>query len=91
MKFKIIARAGFDTVPLLIIEEEIVAIIEAKNKEDLAKKLGGEIIRLEGEDCIFIPEIPKFLQGNQKFLHWWKKATLVKIGEKNGKLFIVKA
>lgn len=93
MQFKIIARAGYGEVtPLLIIKEEIVAIIEAKDEQEIAEKIGGKIIQLEGENCLIIPKgtLPELFRTNEKFVDWWKKATVIKIGEIEGKLFIIK-
>jgi hypothetical protein len=98
LKFKIIGRSGYgDFYPaFLIAEEEVVFIIEAEDLKDLENKLEGVIIlKIEGEDCILIPEssIPKlmeFIDNPERFWKWWSLGDWVEVGNKKGKLFIVK-
>jgi hypothetical protein len=97
LEFKIIGRSGcgdFYPIPL-VLEEEIISIIEAEDLKDLGNKLGGVILKIEGEDCILIQEssIPKLMElidNPERFLKWWSIGNWVEVGNKKGKLFIVK-
>ena len=100
MRFQIIGRSGCgDFYPiLLVLEEEVIFEVEAQDFKELENKLGGVILRVEGENCILIQEssIPKLMEliDNQeqlwRFWRWWYIGNWVEIGEKKGKLFIVK-
>jgi transcriptional antiterminator Rof (Rho-off) len=101
LEFKIIGRSGCgDFYPiLLVLEEEVIFTIEARDIKELESKLEGTIVKTEGEDCILLTQqsVFKLLESellNQeellKLWKWWRFGDTVKIENKEGKLFIVK-
>jgi hypothetical protein len=93
-KYEVVGREGCSDFPL-ILEEETLFSIEAASPEEVAKKLGGIYVKIEGEDCVLLPNsevVEKFVSGEalKRFNKWWKRGIIQSIGEVTGKIFIIK-
>jgi len=98
MKYQIVARSGCgDFCYMLVLEEEPLVTVE--DIQELEKKVGGRLLKIEGEECIFVPlkAFSTFLnfikenKGNtESFQTWWERGDIVEIEGERGKLFIIK-
>jgi hypothetical protein len=101
MRFWIVARAGCDFYPLLIFKEEFIFQITSESEEELAERFKGKYLEIEGEKCILfslksLPLLEEFLTQKEdkeslmRLRKWWEAATLVRMNDLEGKLFIIK-
>jgi len=78
LKFEIIGRSGCgDFLYMLVLEEEVIFTVESDDFKELENKLGGVVLKIEGEKCVLftrksLSKIKKLLKGNKDALEQFR-------------------